>query len=57
MFSNLAKYYNVSDNLTEKEKYEIIMKSIRTQIQNEKNFFNFLSFLKINTFLSKLIQE
>ena len=55
MFSNLAKYYNVSDNLTEKEKYEIIMKSIRTQIQNEKNFFNFLSFLGINTFL-KLIK-
>ena len=38
MFSNLAKYYNVSDNLNEKEKYEIIMKSIRKQIQNEKNF-------------------
>ena len=44
MFSNVAKYYNVSDNLTEKEKYEIIMKSIRTQIQNEENFLIFFLF-------------
>ena len=55
MLSNIAKYYKVSQELNEKDKIKKIIKGIKEQIQNEKNFFNFLSLIGINCTL-KLIK-